>query len=24
MSTLAQNVGFLFQNPENQIFMFSV
>jgi energy-coupling factor transporter ATP-binding protein EcfA2 len=24
MSTLAQNVGLLFQNPENQIFMFSV
>lgn len=24
MSILSQNVGFLFQNPENQIFMFSV
>jgi len=24
MSTLSQNVGLLFQNPENQIFMFSV
>jgi energy-coupling factor transporter ATP-binding protein EcfA2 len=24
MSLLAQNVGFLFQNPENQIFMFAV
>jgi energy-coupling factor transporter ATP-binding protein EcfA2 len=24
MSTLSENVGFLFQNPENQIFMFSV
>ena len=24
MGTLSQNVGFLFQNPENQIFMFSV
>ena len=24
MSALSQNVGFLFQNPENQIFMFSV
>jgi energy-coupling factor transporter ATP-binding protein EcfA2 len=24
MSVLSQNVGFLFQNPENQIFMFSV
>jgi energy-coupling factor transporter ATP-binding protein EcfA2 len=24
MKILAQNVGFLFQNPENQIFMFSV
>jgi energy-coupling factor transporter ATP-binding protein EcfA2 len=24
MSTLSQSVGFLFQNPENQIFMFSV
>jgi energy-coupling factor transporter ATP-binding protein EcfA2 len=24
MSSLAQRVGFLFQNPENQIFMFSV
>ena len=24
MSVLSQNVGLLFQNPENQIFMFSV
>ena len=24
MGTLAQKVGLLFQNPENQIFMFSV